>query len=210
MNRDLPRLLAARLRAPLPGPMIRARFEPQPGVDWCYDTDPPGARRAAVLVLLYPHLDSWHVLLTERPAGLSVHPGQISLPGGAVEPGETGRLAALRELHEELGAMDQPIELLGRLSAVYTGSSNFRVEPWVGAAPRRPELVPNTTEVAAVLEIPLAYLLDPASFGSHPRQYQGELYFAPQFSWGRYSIWGVTCMILSELVALLRELRIEG
>jgi len=206
MNADLPQLLAARLARPLPGPMVGSRFEPRPTLGRRYDQIPPHARRAAVLLLLYPHQGDWHLPLTLRPPGLSSHAGQIALPGGRIDPGESSRLAALRELHEELGAMDQPIELLGRLSPLYVSASNFQVEPWIGVAPRRPRLEPNAAEVEALLEVSLEHLMNPSNLGDHQRLYQGDSYRAPHFAWKSHLIWGATCMILGEFITLLEEL----
>lgn len=208
MNLHLPQQLAACLAGPLPGPMVGSRFEPRPALGQRYDQAPAEARQAAVLVLLYPHDDCWHLPLTVRHARLASHAGQISLPGGRIDPGETGAMAAVREFHEELGAVGLPIELLGRLSPIYVGGSNFRVEPWVGVAGERPALTPNAAEVEAVLEIPLAHLLDPANFGSRERTYHGQPYTAPHFLWHSHCIWGATCMILGELVALLESSQI--
>lgn len=207
MNSRLPELLAKRLSEPLPGPMVGSRFEPRPRLGRRYDAHPPHARHAAVLVLLYWHEDRWHLPLTLRPGHLPDHPGQVSLPGGAVEPGETGRHAAVREFYEELGAAGLPIELLGRLSPLYVEASNFSVEPWVGAADRRPEFTPLPAEVEKVFEIPLDHLLDPANFGWHVRRSKGRRYRAPHFLWQGHRIWGATCMILGELVTLLDELK---
>jgi len=207
MNEQLPERLAARLAEPLPGPLVGSRFEPRPR-PWRHgEPMPPNARLAAVLVLLYPHEGRWHLPLTLRPSHLPDHPGQISLPGGAVEPGETGPEAAIREFHEELGADATPIRRLGALSPLYVAASNFRVEPWVGAAAQRPAMVANPAEVEQLLEVPLAHLLDPAHFGSHCRQDQGRSYRAPHFVWQEHRIWGATCMILGELVTLVESLQ---
>ncbi len=200
--------LAARLAEPLPGPMVGSRFEPQPRLWRHYDQAPPDARQAAVLILLYPHQDRWHVPLTLRPSHLPDHAGQISLPGGALEPGETGAQAARREFHEELGAVGLEIELLGRLSPIYVHSSNFRIEPWVGTSGERPHITPNPAEVQEVFEIPLDHLLDPDHFGRHERHDRGYTYSAPHFSWQNHLIWGATCMILGEFVTIVEECRI--
>ena len=205
MNPRLPELLAARLAGPLPGPMVGTRFEPRPAHGRHYDRIPPNARPSAVLALLYPCEGGWHLPLTLRPSHLPDHPGQICLPGGAIEPGETSDAAAVREFHEELGARETPIELLGRLSPIYVQASNFRIDPWVGLAGRRPVWVVNEAEVECVLETPLAHLLDPANFGGHVRQLGDQTYTAPHFAWETYRVWGATCMILGELVTLLEE-----
>jgi 8-oxo-dGTP pyrophosphatase MutT (NUDIX family) len=135
------------------------------------------------------------------------HASQVSLPGGAVEPGETAPQAAIREFHEELGDDGQPLRLLGILSPHYVQASNYLVAPCVAAAPARPRFVPNPAEVAEVLEVPLSHLLDPAHFGSHVRQHEGHTYSAPHFLFQSYRIWGATCMILGELVTVLEEMR---
>ena len=209
MNAQLPQLLAGLLAGDLPGPAAAARFEPRPPLWRYYQGAPPDAREAAVLVLLYPHRRRWHLPLTLRPEHLPDHAGQISLPGGAIDPGEDSRQAALREFHEELGAEGREIEMLGQLSEVYVQASNFLVTPWVGMIGSRPELIPNPNEVQQLLEVPLAHLLDPANFGSHRRQHQGQPYTAPHFQWQSHCIWGATCAILGELVTLLEGLTID-
>ena len=137
------------------------------------------------------------------------HASQVSLPGGAVEPGETAAQAAIREFHEELGADGLAIDFLGTLSPLYVQASNYLVTPCVAAARSRPRLVPNPAEVEEVLEVPLGHLLDPAHFGSQVRQYEGRTYFAPHFLFQSHRIWVRTCMILGELVTLLEESTIQ-
>ena len=205
MNEELPQWLAGRLAQPLPGPMVGSRFEPHPRPWRHYDVAPPDARPAAVLLLLYPHEGQWHLPLTLRPADMAAHAGQVSLPGGAVEPGETTAAAAIREFHEELGDDGRPIDMLGTLSPLYVQASNYLVTPWVAAAAARPQFAANAAEVEEVLEVPLSHLVDPAHFGSHTRQHEGQTYSAPHFLFQSHRIWGATCMILGELVTLLEE-----
>jgi 8-oxo-dGTP pyrophosphatase MutT (NUDIX family) len=205
MNDRLPELLARRLAEPLAGPAVGTRFEPSPRLGRRYDAFPPDARQAAVLLLVYPREGRWHVPLTLRHAGLADHAGQVSLPGGAVEPGESSGQAAVREFCEELGAAESDVELLGRLSPIYVHASNFRVEPWVGVARKRLRLVPNPEEVDELLEVPLAELIDPRNLASHQRHFQGRPYNAPHIQWQSHRIWGATCLILGQLVLLLEE-----
>jgi 8-oxo-dGTP pyrophosphatase MutT (NUDIX family) len=203
-DRQLPEQLAARLRGPLPGAAIGPRFEiSAPRRVGHYDPPPPEARPAAVLILLYPHADRWHLPLTLRPSHLPDHAGQISLPGGRIEPGETSAQAAIREFHEELGAAGLAIRLLGTLTPIYVEVSNFRVDPWVGVTDRRPDWTPNPVEVQQLLEIPLDHLLDPANLGSHSRRRGDARFTAPHFLWQSHRIWGATCAILGEFVTLL-------
>ena len=95
--------LRDRLAEPLPGRCAQARFEPELAYGRHSGPAPSSARQAAVVVLLYEHAGEWTTPLTVRPAHLTNHAGQVSLPGGLVEPGETTAAAALRELEEELG-----------------------------------------------------------------------------------------------------------
>jgi 8-oxo-dGTP pyrophosphatase MutT (NUDIX family) len=207
MNRDLPQQLAERLAVPRSGPTLDPRYNLRPWPRHLGEP-PDDARAAAVLLLLYPRESNWHLPLTLRPAYLADHAGQVSLPGGAVERGETSAQAAIREFHEELGDDGQPIRLLGSLSSSYVHSSNYVVTPWVAAVDNQPCFVRNAAEVEQILEVPLAHLLDPANFGSHPRQYQGQTFVAPHFTYQSHRIWGATCRILGELVTVLEEIPI--
>jgi len=207
MNRLLPQQLSQRLAAGLPGPKAGTRFGSRPPL-WPYYDPPPAARRAAVLVLLYPHDGRWHLPLTLRPAHLADHPGQVSLPGGAIEPGENSRQAAVREFHEELGAAATQIEMLGELSPLYVPASNFRVAPWVAVTTERPRFDPNRAEVEELIEVPLGHLVDPANLDSHTRRDQDGRYTAPHFIWEPHRIWGATCLILGELVMVVEGLGI--
>jgi len=205
-DEHLPEKLRRRLEGPLLGSEVASRYEPGLSPGSHYGPPPEGARLAAVLVLLYPHRGQWHVPLTVRGEHLDHHAGQVSLPGGAVEPGETSAEAALREFHEELGAEDLQVRLLGRLTPLYVATSDFRVEPWVGTARERGRMRPDHDEVDRLLEVPLDHLLDPSHLGRHCRERAGHRFMVPHFSWEQYQIWGATCMILGELVTLLGRL----
>jgi 8-oxo-dGTP pyrophosphatase MutT (NUDIX family) len=155
--------------------------------------------------LLYWHQSQWWLPLTLRRRDLPDHGGQISLPGGALEPGETSCQAAVREFCEELGVENFQPRILGQLSTIYIERSGFRVDPWVAVTNSRPSMCPSSSEVEELLEVPLAHLLDPAHFGSHRREYRGQPYEAPHFSFGPHRIWGATCLILGEFVTLIEE-----
>jgi 8-oxo-dGTP pyrophosphatase MutT (NUDIX family) len=166
------------------------------------------ARPAAVLIALYPRAGEWHVPLIVRPAHMLDHASQVSFPGGVIEPGETGKQAALREFAEELGVAGDGVEILGRLSELYLFASNFCIEPWVGTLASCPTWAPSRREVDRVLEIPLAHLLDPATSGRIERR-QGPISFhAPCFRFDSQAIWGATSMVLAELVALVAEMEL--
>lgn len=211
MEADLPTALAERLaQGHLPGREAQRRLEPGLGFGRHFGPPTHRARPAAVVALLYPTPQGWRLPLTVRPTTLRGHAGQISLPGGVVEPGETSQTAALRELEEELGVARHCVRLLGRLSPLYVFVSEFQISPWVAAVAERPTFRPSPDEVSELLEIPLAHLLDPANRGVHRRRQRGIELTAPHFLWGRHRIWGATAMILSELVAAIAEVTAGG
>lgn len=196
--------LETRLLHPLPGPEAQRRFEPEGAAGRHFETV-DHARQAAVMILLYPHNDRWHVPLTVRPDHLPDHPGQISLPGGALEADEDTAQAALRELQEEIGVSPAEVRVLGAISPLYVFASNFFVTPWVGLAERRPAFAVDPVEVETLLEVPLGHLLDPGNHTQRPIEIGGRPYQVPCFDWQGHTIWGATSMILSELVHLLEE-----
>jgi len=202
----LPELLAARLAASaLPGRAAQRRFEPE----LCYGrhAGPPSdrVRSAAVLALLYSHDGKWHLPLTVRRADMATHAGQISLPGGLIEPEESVQHAALRELEEELGVPADGVRLLGQLTPIYVFVTEFLIFPWVASVSQRPDWKPNRDEVAELLEVPLALVCDPSHHGRHARRQHGVEFTAPHIQSGRHRIWGATAMILGELMAALAE-----
>ncbi len=151
---------------------------------------------AAVLVPLVNRAEGLAVLLTERSADLADHAGQISFPGGRLEPGDRdASAAALRETEEEIGLRRDCVTLLGSLSD-YETVTGYRVTPIVGWVEPPFDLKPDPLEVADVFEVPLAFLLDPGNQQRHFRM-QGEIrrdYFAIPFR-ERY-IWGATAAML--------------
>jgi len=217
---DLDRL-RSRLEAPLPGCRAQEVFEPELAYGRHFGPPPHDVRRAAVVALVYPHDDAWHLALTKRRDDLPAHPGQVSLPGGYVEPEETTKQAALRELEEELGVdVEQhgEIAVLGNLSPLYIFGTNFFVIPWVAGATRRPDFRPNPAEVGLLYETPIDYLIDPANRGVHPRVLRGIRSWVPHFDWhvapsetgpngeaASDKIWGATAMILNEFLTVWRE-----
>ena len=157
------------------------------------------------MILLYRRNDAWHLPLTLRPETLSDHPGQISLPGGALDGEETTYEAAERELEEELGVGRTGLEPIGQLTPLYVFGSNFLVTPWIAKLEQSPDLIPNPAEVAEVLEVPIAQLLDVRSYGCHNHSRGSVSLSAPHIQWQRHRIWGATAMILGELIAVLEE-----
>jgi 8-oxo-dGTP pyrophosphatase MutT (NUDIX family) len=205
MDRDLPSWLAERLKQPPPGRAAQAKFEPELAYGRHFAPPPADARRAAVAMLLYRRDDQWRLPLALRPSTLSSHGGQIGLPGGVIEPGETTSVAALRELEEELGIDPSGVQLLGELSPLYVFVSNFLVIPWVACLRDEPTFRASPFEVAEILEVPLTHLLDQRHIGRYHREVRGIRFTAPTISFEDHCIWGATAMMLGELIALLAE-----
>ncbi|QXD14268.1 CoA pyrophosphatase [Rhodocaloribacter litoris] len=205
--------LRARLAGPLPGTAAQLTMAPRHRQDpRLADVRGKRCREAGVLVLLFPlevpgtGRDTPAVLLTVRRSHLNHHAGQVSFPGGRREPGETLRETALRETHEEVGLPPDAVDVLGPLTPLYIPPSRFCVHPFVGITRHRPALRPHDAEVADVLAVPLAHLLDPATRRRAPRLLHGQAVEVPFFAVNGYEVWGATAMMLAELLALFAPL----
>ncbi len=201
---ELAETLRARLREPLPGLDAQLRMSPpQRGVPEQWHEAQRSARRAAVLALLYPFDGTTGVVLTQRHEDLKAHSGQISFPGGRIEPGETPVEAALREGWEEVGVDPAAPDVLGTLTDLYIPPSDFTVTPVVAALPTRPVFRPQEEEVDLIIEVPLPVLLDPATRASALWTLGGVEREIPYFAFGAFEIWGATAMMLAELLAVI-------
>jgi 8-oxo-dGTP pyrophosphatase MutT (NUDIX family) len=134
------------------------------------------------------------------------HGGQVSLPGGLIEPGETVEQAALRECCEELGEAGVEVQMLGNLSQIYVFATNFVVTPCVAWSPTRPRFEPNSAEVANLLEPSLVELLNPDCRGSHLIERRGVRFRVPHIVYEGYEIWGATRVILAEFLHLVGDI----
>jgi 8-oxo-dGTP pyrophosphatase MutT (NUDIX family) len=198
---DLAARLGTALAGPLPGARIHDRLSPRL-LDGSLPPHAGRERPAAVLILLFPRDEQPHVVLTVRGSDLPHHADQISLPGGRPAPGETAEETALREAVEEIGVEVTALAIAGRLTPVHIAVSGFTVQPIVALADATPLFVPAPGEVAAVLEVPLALLADPATLRSG-RRVRGSIEIeAPYFGVGEHQVWGATAMVLGELLAL--------
>jgi 8-oxo-dGTP pyrophosphatase MutT (NUDIX family) len=168
---------------------------------------PAGARvtEAAVLIPLVARPSGLQVLLTQRTAHLSDHAGQISFPGGRVEPEDATRIeTALRETEEEIGLSRERLTVLGGLPE-YEIPSGFRIAPVVAWVEPPFELALDAFEVAAAFEAPLAHFTDPARYQRREYRFRGRHrhYMAIPFE-GRY-IWGATAAMLYSLARALNR-----
>src|SRR5438034_10163113 len=145
--RDTIDRLEAALATSLPGAAAHAIFSPRPRRDWPAGFNRARIRHAAGLLLVFPVDDRPHIVLTVRADALGRHGGQVSLPGGVLDPGETFEQAALREADEEVGLPWDQVRVLGALTPLDIPVSGFRLHPIVGASETRPLLTPSYGEV---------------------------------------------------------------
>jgi len=157
-------------------------------------------RLGAVLLLFGEGSDGPDILLTERAHDMRSHPGQVSFPGGAIDPGETAESAALREAEEETGLDASGVEVIGALPTLWLPPSNFSVTPVLAYwRTESPVHVVDPREVHAVYRVPISHLIDPANrIGvRHPIGWVG-----PGFLIGDDNdviLWGFTAGVISRL-----------
>lgn len=167
--------------------------------------------KAAVLIPLVVGPDEVHVLFTQRAAHLHDHAGQISFPGGRIEQTDASALAAaLRETEEEIGLSADYAQVLGNMPD-YPTATCFTITPIVALIRPGFVLAPDSSEVADVFEVPLAFLMDPANH----RLYEARLpdgqvrrYYA--MLWKQHFIWGATAGMLRNLYHALADTPISG
>jgi 8-oxo-dGTP pyrophosphatase MutT (NUDIX family) len=194
--------LATALIEPLPGAGAQSLMAPRPRRTWAPGLDPSRPRHAAGLLLVFPLDDLAHIVLTVRSEHVR-HRGQVSLPGGVIEPGETIQGAALREAHEEIALATDDVRVLGQLTPIDIPVSGFRLHPVVAALDRRPELFPADREVARIAEVPVAALLEAPSVAPQRIARDGSALDVPCFAVDNLVIWGATAMVLAEFLILL-------
>ena len=197
--------IRAALEKPLPGLAAQIKLAPEYRIESLRATPPADARVAGVLILLYQQAGVWHFPLIRRAEDGLTHSGQISLPGGSQEAGESLQETALREACEEIGAACTQIEVLGQLSPIYIPPSNFLVTPTVGYADRRPDFRCDPREVAELIEVPLSALFDRAVVKREPWTLRSVIVEVPFYQIGPHKVWGATAMILSEFSLVLAE-----
>lgn len=198
-------VLRERLAGTLPGLEAQLRFMPTPPrTGWKPGEFPSDARIAAGLLLLYPGERGASIALTVRASGLRRHAGQVSLPGGATDPGETLAQAALREAHEEIGVDPAAVRILGELTPVHVLVSGFTLHPIVGITHARPSFALAAHEVEAVIEVSVEDLQDASRIRQGTRTREGVAIEYPYFDLMGHQVWGATAMILGEFICVLQ------
>jgi len=180
------------------GELLTAGLEPDP-----VTAPAPGDRLAAVLLLVIDGLKP-SLVFTRRTEELPRHAGEISFPGGLAEPGDADLGAtALRESREELGIDPVGVELLGALPPIHTVVSSILVAPFVGLLPERPAMRPDPSEIAEVLEFPLARLAEVESTMELSRVDDPTLGWAYELD--GHMIWGATGFMLHAFLDVVRS-----
>jgi 8-oxo-dGTP pyrophosphatase MutT (NUDIX family) len=171
---------------------------PPPGADW---------RRAAILVPVLLEPEGARLVYTVRRDHLPDHAGQISFPGGSMEPGDGSLLeTALREAEEEIDLSPGLVEVVGELEEMYIPPSNFRVSPFVGLLPPAAEMVLAPDEVEAIFTVSLDELMSPETLRTVPWRRDGRDYQVPVFAVGgspSRNIWGATAAMTASLLVRL-------
>ena len=162
-----------------------------------------GQRPAAVLIALVPYATGARIIVTERSSGLSNHAGQISFPGGRIDPEDTGpQAAAIREAWEEIALPPAHVQVVGELG-VYHTITGFAVTPVVAVITPGAALTAAPAEVAAIFELPVATLLDPTHYQRRwveRRGMRGKSLFVESEG---VTVWGATAGMLLLLARAL-------
>ena len=160
--------------------------------------------KAAVLVPVFVRDGEPHVLMTRRRDDLRLHPGQISFPGGRIDPADAdAQTAALREAEEEIGLAPVDVRPLGALDDVETVSTRFLITPFVGLVPHPYPWRPCPVEVDGMFTVPLRRLTTPEALRRETRALDGRAVTIETYPLGEHVVWGATLRITRNLLALL-------
>jgi 8-oxo-dGTP pyrophosphatase MutT (NUDIX family) len=165
-------------------------------------------KTAAVMMLFYPKEGITHLVLIIRNSYKGVHSSQIAFPGGKYEMEDLNfEKTALRETHEEIGVHPDKIEVLKAFTKLYIPPSNFMVYPFLGICKEEISFYPDPTEVAGIIELPLAtFLSDTISINAKITTSYASAVEVPAFKIEKHIVWGATAMMLSELKEVLKFL----
>ena len=167
--------------------------------------DSPPLRPAAVLIPLYVREKALWTLFTKRTDLVEHHKGQISFPGGSKDAADANLWeTAIRETEEEIGVSRKGVRILGALPRLVT-VTEFEVAPFVGAIPYPVPFAPRPGEVESIIEVPLAYLLDPMVVEERPVKWKGTNVMTLVYHYKGHAIWGATARILADLQTVMRE-----
>ncbi|MCQ4347705.1 CoA pyrophosphatase [Pseudomonas stutzeri] len=163
---------------------------------------------AAVLVPVTRSEDP-RLVLTLRASGLSTHGGEVAFPGGRRDPDDESLVfTALREAHEEVGLAPGLVEVVGPLSTQIS-RHGIQVTPYVGFIPDRVEFAANRDEIEAVFSVPLEFFREDPREITHRIDYLGYSWYVPSYRYEGFKIWGLTAIMVVELVNLVYDAGIQ-
>ena len=160
------------------------------------------AKPAAVLLLLFPNNKKICFYLTKRTEKLKYHKGQISLPGGSNEKGESLLETALRETEEEIGVNKNEISILGQITPLFIPVTGFMMTPFIGFTSKEPIIKLDSMEVEELFSVNILDLINNDKLIKH-RQLNGRDVTIPYFNLNNQQVWGATSMVLSEFKDML-------
>jgi len=167
-----------------------------------------GFPEAAVLVPI-TRSDEPEVVLTLRASGLSTHGGEVAFPGGRRDQEDNDLIeTALREAEEEIGLPPGLVEVVGPLGTLVS-RHGIQVTPYVGVVPDFVDYQANDAEIAAVFSVPLEFFRNDPREVTHRIDYLGQSWYVPSYRYGEYKIWGLTAIMLVELVNLVYDADID-
>ena len=201
--------LQERLRTALPGNAAHQQMmAKQVGSRFKMDyKDPP--RKGAVMIALFPEEEKWFFPLMQRPNYKGVHGGQVSLPGGKMEPSDEDLIfTAIRETYEEIGVQIDRSQVIGSLSDLNVTASNFIVKPVVSILNEKPQFNRDPREVEQIFTAELNHLSDHRTLKETELTVGPNIRLkAPYFDIEEKVVWGATSMILNEFVSLIKEFK---
>jgi len=197
--------LSHRLSKNLPGKLAHDIMMVRPRLPFPkFNLDKKGIP-ASVLILLFPKNNQWHFFLTKRAYTVNHHKGQISLPGGVLETGESLESAALRETQEEIGVDKKNIHLIGALSSFYIPVSGFEMFPFIGWVKNKPKISINNKEVDQIFSSSIQEFMLEKTQKIKKDTLRGFPVNIPYFEMNGEIVWGATSMVLAEFKLILKE-----
>lgn len=187
----------------LPGSVSHKKMLPLNRTLKASDEEQKIIKYSSVLLLLFIENNELNAILIKRPEHMKHHGGQIALPGGRIEKGETPLETALRETWEEIGISPDQIEILGSLSTLYVQVSRFQIHPFVGWIGKNPEFVINKNEVEKTISFPVKLIKN--TFDEVELNTISGRLKVPCIQFEGEIIWGATAMILSEFCDVLQQ-----
>lgn len=169
---------------------------------------PPNAREAAVLMPL-TRASNPELVLTLRARNLSTHGGEVAFPGGRRDPEDYDLVrTALRESHEEVGLEPKLVQVVGPLSELMS-RHGVKITPYVGFVPDAMEYQANFDEIDSIFTVPLDFFANDPRQTTHRIDYLGQTWYVPSYHFAGYKIWGLTAVMVVELVNLVYDSQIN-